>query len=106
VQDNYRIGADGTPGRQKVFFSGNESLAVGYSNPCIADSEGQAVADWLLRTANMMRRYKVRNRCDPAVEIGDTLRIADAYGNDGNAVVTGLNITFGQSLSATTEAIG
>lgn len=106
VQDNYRIGADGTPGRQKVFFSGNESLAVGYSNPCIADSEGQAVAEWLLRTANMMRRYKVRNRCDPAVEIGDTLRIADAYGNDGNAVVTGLNITFGQSLSATTEAIG
>ncbi len=106
VQDQFRVGTDGTPGRQKVFYSGNENLAIGYSNPCIADSEGQAVADWLLRTANMMRRYRVKNRCDPAVEIGDTLRIADAYGNDGNAVVTGLDITFGQSLSATTEAIG
>lgn len=106
VQDDYRIGTDGTPGRQKVFYSGDEALAAGYSNPCIADSEGQEVADWLLQTANMMRRYKVKNRCDPAVEIGDTLRIADAYGNNGNAVVTGLNIRFGQSLSATTEAIG
>lgn len=106
VQDQFRVGTDGTPGRQKVFYSGDESLAVGYSNPCIADSEGQAVADWLLKTANMMRRYKVKNRCDPAVEIGDTLRLADAYGNDGNAVVTGLDIRFGQSLSATTEAIG
>lgn len=106
VQDEFRIGSDGTPGRQKVFYSGDEARPVGYSNPCIADSEGQAVADWLLRTANMMRRYRVRNRCDPAVEIGDTLRIADAYGNDGNAVVTGLNIAFGRSLSATTEAIG
>lgn len=106
VQDEFRIGTDGTAGRQTAFYAGDEARPVGYFNPCIADSEGQAVADWLLVTANMMKRYRVRNRCDPAVEIGDTLRIADAYGNNGNAVVTGLDIRFGQSLSATTEAIG
>lgn len=106
VSDEFRIGKDGTPGRQVYFYSGDENRAVGYSNPCIADSEGQAVADWLLSAANSARKYKVQNRCDPAVEIGDTIRIADAYGNDGTAVVTGIDVRFGASLYARTEAVG
>lgn len=106
VSDDFRIGKDGTPGRQVYWYSGDEGRAVGYSNPCVTDSQGQAVADWLLRMANMSKRYKVKNRCDPAVEIGDTLNIADAYANHENAVVTGLDIRFGESLSAVTEAVG
>lgn len=106
VSDEFRIGKDGTPGRQVYFYSGDENRPVGYSNPCIADSEGQAVADWLLAAANSTRKYKVQNRCDPAVEIGDTLRIADAYGNDGTAVVTGIDVRFGASLYARTEGVG
>lgn len=106
VSDDFRIGKDGTPGRQVYWYSGDEGRATGYANPCVADSEGQAVADWLFRAANMRKTYKVKNRCDPAVEIGDTLNIADAYGNHENAVVTGLDIRFGSSLSATTEAVG
>lgn len=106
VADDFRIGKDGTPGRQVYFYSGDEGRAVGYSNPCITDSQGQAVADWLLRVSNMAKRYKVKNRCDPAAEIGDSLNIADAYANYENAVVTGLDIRFGSSLSAVTEAVG
>lgn len=106
VSDDFRIGTDGTPGRQVYFYSGDEGRATGYANPCVADSQGQAVADWLFTAANMRKKYKVRNRCDPAAEIGDTLNIADAYGNYENAVVTGLDIRFGSSLSATTEAVG
>lgn len=106
VSDDFRVGKDGTPGRQVYFYSGDESRAVGYANPCVADSEGQAVADWLFRAANMAKKYNVANRCDPAAEIGDTLVIADAYGNHEAAVVTGLDIRFGSSLMAKTEAVG
>lgn len=106
VSDEFRPGKDGTPGRQVYWYAGDEGRAKGYSNPCVADSEGQSVADWLFRVANMRKKYSVRNRCDPAAEIGDTLNIADAYGNHENAIVTGLDIRFGSSLMATTEAIG
>lgn len=75
-----------------------------YENPCVAAASGQAVADWLLVTANRRKKYAVKNRCDPAVEIGDTLVIADAFHNDDRAVVTGLDIEFDGGLSCVTEA--
>jgi hypothetical protein len=75
-----------------------------YENPCVAPGQGQAVADWLLETANRRKKYAVKNRCDPAVEIGDTLVIADAFHNDDRAVVTGLDIEFDGGLSCVTEA--
>ena len=106
VADDFRIGTDGTPGRRRTYIAGDEKRAVGYSNSCVADSEGQAVCEWLFAVSSMRKRYMVRNRCDPAVEIGDTLNIADAYGNRENALVTGLTITFGTGLAAETEAIG
>ncbi len=75
-----------------------------YENPCVAAESGQAVADWLLVTANRRKKYAVKNRCDPAVEIGDTLVIADAFHNDDRAVVTGLDIEFDGGLFCVTEA--
>ena len=75
-----------------------------YENPCVAAESGQAVADWLLVTANRRKKYAVKNRCDPAVEIGDTLVIADAFHNDDRAVVTGLDIEFDGGLVCVTEA--
>ena len=77
-----------------------------YENPCVAPGRGQAVADWLLTAANRRKKYAVKNRCDPAVEIGDTVRIADAFGNDDLAVVTGLDIVYDGGLYAVTEADG
>lgn len=106
VKDDFRAGKDGTPGRQVTYHTGSGEQIKGYANPCVADSEGQAVCDWLYAVCNMRKKYDVKNRCDPAVEIGDTLNIADAYGNRENAIVTGIDITFGHSLSAQTEATG
>ncbi|MBQ3860836.1 MAG: hypothetical protein II779_09920, partial [Clostridia bacterium] len=62
--------------------------------------------DWLLVMSNWRKQYAVKNRCDPAVEIGDTLEIADAFGNDGLALVTGIEISYDGVLSAVTEAAG
>lgn len=109
VQDEYRIGKDGTPGRQVSYYAGDNSEAAAqalFGNPCVADSAGQDVAEWLLARSRMRKRYAVKNRCDPAVEIGDTLRIDDIFGNRENAVITGLEIEYNGTLSAETEGIG
>lgn len=80
--------------------------SVSYSNPCVAPGYGWAVADWLLAVNNMAKLYAVKNRCDPAVEIGDTLKIADVFANDDRAIVTGLDVTYDGTLYAVTKAQG
>ena len=82
------------------------AFTASYENPCVAAERGQAVADWLLVTANRRKKYAVRNRCDPAVEIGDTLTIEDAFRGNGRAVVTGIDIFYDGTLYAVTEAVG
>lgn len=75
-----------------------------YENPCVLAANGQAVADWLLVMSNWRKQYAVKNRCDPAVELGDTLMIEDAFHNDNNAVVTGIEVSYDGTLSAVTSA--
>lgn len=75
-----------------------------YENPCVLATNGQAVADWLLSMSNWRKQYAVKNRCDPAVELGDTLMIEDAFHNDNNAVVTGVEVSYDGTLSAVTSA--
>ena len=92
-------------------YSSGESEDTGtntamYENPCIAPGKEQDVCDWLLTAANWRKKYAVKNRCDPAVEIGDILVIEDAFHNDDAAIVTGLDVTFDGVLSCVTEAEG
>lgn len=109
VQDEYRIGKEGTPGRQVSYYSGSQEVAAAqvlFGNSCVADSCGQAVADWLLAGSAMRKRYKVKNRCDPAVELGDVVRIDDIFGNRENALITGLEVRYDGTLYAVTEGVG
>lgn len=109
VQDDFRPGVDGTPGRQVSYYSGSQDVAAAqvlFGNSCVADSEGQAVADWLLKGSAMRKRYKVKNRCDPAVELGDAVRIDDIFGNRENALITGLEVRYDGTLYAVTEGVG
>lgn len=73
-------------------------------NPCVAATNGEAVAEWLLAAANWRKRYEVKNRCDPAVEIGDPIIIEDAFHNNDPAIVTGIDIKYNGALYATTSA--
>jgi hypothetical protein len=54
----------------------------------------------------MRKHYDVKNRCDPAVEIGDTVRIDDIFANRENAVITGIDVTYDGTLSAKTKGVG
>ena len=98
---------DGDPVEERYAagISDDEGSATAvYANPCVAPGRGQPVADWLLTAANRRKKYAVKNRCDPALEIGDTVKIADAFCNDDRAVVTGLDIVYDGALYAVTEA--
>ena len=107
VSNEYRVSAGGeSTGTNTTYSSGEGELFKSVSNPCVADENGQAVADWLLAGFKCRKRYAVKNRCDPAVEIGDTLKIWDIFDNRENAVVTGINLRFNGGLYAITEATG
>lgn len=89
-----------------IYTAGEGHLTETITNPCVAPSMGNQVAAWLLERLGRQKRYKVKCRCDPAVEIGDTVRIDDIFGNRGIAIVTALDISYNGSLSATMEAVG
>lgn len=88
---------------EKVYIAGSGDKVVSVRNPCVADENGQAVAEWLLAQYNRLKSYNVQNRCDLATEIGDTLNVADAYGQNANATVIGIEIRYNGGLSATTR---
>lgn len=108
VSSEYNLDSEGKP-VSTVYTAG--STAVGavmqsFSNPCVASSNGASCAAWLLAGLKMRKQYAVKNRCDPAVEIGDTVRIDDIFANRENAVVTGIEISYDGTLSAVTKGVG
>lgn len=108
VSNEYNLDAEGKP-IITVYTAG--SLGVGsvvqsFTNPCVSASNGAACAEWFLAGLKMRKQYAVKNRCDPAVEIGDTVRIDDIFANRENAVVTGIEIDYSGGLSAVTKGVG
>lgn len=104
LESDPETGGDVTETYHSGIADDSGAAVASYENPCVAPGQGQAVADWLLVMANRRKKYAVKNRCDPAVEIGDTLVIADAFHNDDRAVITGLDIEYDGGLSCVTEA--
>lgn len=94
-----------TYGGIRQFEAGDGSNIKEVSNPCVHDLNGVAVAKWLLECYKRRVRYKVKNRCDPAIEIGDTIRLDDTYGENLNAAVTGIELVYTGGMYANTEAI-
>ena len=92
--------------RSMTFVSGEGSYVKQVTNTSALSTNGQDVANWLLGAYKRRRKYRVKNRCDPAVEIGDTIKIVDAYGNNERVVVTGIEITYDGGLSAVTKGVG
>lgn len=108
VSSEYNLDAGGRPVRYTYTAGsvGVGAMTTSFSNPCVAPSNGAAAAAWLLEGLQRRKNYAVKNRCDPAVEIGDTLRIDDIFGNRETAVVTGIEIDYDGTLSAVTKGVG
>ena len=86
------------------YTAGTGTHVKTYANPCA--SEGQAVADWLLEANRRRLKYTPKNRGNPAVEVGDTLTIYNAYDEAADAVLLGQTLTYDGGLTAQTEAVG
>ena len=89
---------------EKTFISGEGTNIYRATNPCVYN--GQAVADWLLSIKRYRLQYDCISRGNPAVEVGDTITIYNAYDEPKNALVYEYEITFDGGLTEETKAIG
>lgn len=91
---------------EHVYTAGEGRREKSVDNPCVTAQNGAAVARWLLEQANRRVYYEKENRGNPAIEVADTLQIFDAYGENRNAVVTGVEFAFDGGMKALTKAVG
>lgn len=75
-------------------------------NPLVAPGAEQALADWLLARRREIYLYTVSERGNPAREIGDSVRIFDAYGEHRTALASKIELDFDGTLSGAMEAVG
>lgn len=106
VELNIKPNYSGADRNKYIYRAGDGVIVKAYNNSCVPPSRGAEVAQWLLQQYNRVKRYNVQNRCDPAVEIGDTINIADIYSQHGNAVVTGVEIKYNGGLSSIVKGVG
>lgn len=104
--DVVELSAASDGGDTVVYTAGSGRNRMSVTNNCVAPAAGADVAAWMLTMANRRKRYSVRNRCDPSVDIGDTIRIHDIYKHIGAATVTSYEITYNGGLSAVTGGVG
>lgn len=89
-----------------VYTAGIGKREKTFDNPCVVAENGQAVANWFFTQCNKRVQYDKPNRGNPAIEIGDTLQIFDAYGENRNGVVIDQQFNFGDDFAAKTKAVG
>jgi hypothetical protein len=88
---------------EDVGIDEQEHIAA-YTNPVAVD--GQAAADWLLSIVQRRLTYTLGERGNPSREIGDTVVICDAYGENRPALITKEAYVFDGGLSCDTQAVG
>lgn len=65
-----------------------------------------AVANWVLQEKNYRAIYSVDWRGNPAYEMNDIVDIENSFGDNKNAIITGINLHYEGYLSGTLEARG
>ncbi len=84
--------------------SGEGTNTVSISNPCVV--EGQDVADWLLSVRQRRLYFDCDSRGNPAVEVGDTITIYNAYDESALGTVETTELKYDGGLTETTTALG
>ena len=89
-----------------VYSYGDGDNEIEIKNPCVAPEQAETVAQWLHGCYAHRVLYKSKTRGDPAVEIGDTVEIADTFGDPGLSVVTELTMQYNGGLNITVGGVG
>lgn len=87
------------------YTSGTGSAAKAISNPCVPSSRATAVAAWLETQLGRREKYTADYRCNPAIEIGDTIQIYDKSGSAALATVCGISVEYDGGLKSTLTCV-
>lgn len=94
------------PPVENQFVAGSGPNVWQVSNPLVVPGIGDTVAAWLLAMKQLRMSYKLDTRGNPAIELGDTVTVYNAYGEAGDAVVTALTLEYAGGISERLEGIG
>lgn len=85
-------------------LEGNPESIITVDNPLIRADFAQDFAEWMLSTIQKRVSYSLSERANPAREIGDTIKIYDAYNENRDAIVIKEEYNFDGTLKGSTEA--
>ena len=87
------------------YSSGSGSPAKDLSNSCVPSDRAAAVAAWLKKQLDRRETYSVEYRCNPAIEVGDTVLIYKKDGTSTLASVTDISIDYDGGLKSTMTCV-
>lgn len=83
--------------------SGEVELVKSISNPLINDLT--AYANFALAWVQHRTEFDIRYRGNPLLELGDTLKVYDVFGVNGNALAYDMQLNFNGGLNGSIKAI-
>lgn len=95
------------PETQDIYYGGSGLYYREIENDCIYDTYdgGQNVANWLLQQAERRIYFDIKTRGNPAIELGDTVRIVTEEGTAYIAVVYSQEFEYNGGLSCRMKAV-
>ena len=93
------------PATENIYYGGSGLYYRELENDCVYASNGQAVANWLLDQFSRRVYFEAETRGNPAIELGDTIRILTSDGTIHLAVVYHQVFEYDGGLRATIEAV-
>ena len=102
---------NGMAGTETIFRAENRNgwepeQAVYMDNPLVTNTTAQAVAAWLLETAQLQYGYALEEQGNPFKDVADRETIYDAYQENREAIITKLEYQFDGGLSCSSQATG
>lgn len=95
------------PETENIYFGGSGLYYREMENDCVYTGNGQAVANWILEQAKRRIYFEMKTRGNPALELGDTVRIVTQDGTAYLAVVYSQDFEYGEGggLSCVMKAV-
>jgi hypothetical protein len=93
------------PATENIYWGGSGLYYREMENDCVYTGNGQNVANWLLHQASRRVYFEVKTRGNPALELGDTVRIITRDGTAYLAVVYSQDFVYDGGLSCTLKAV-
>lgn len=100
VKDEYT-----DPQTSNTYYGGSGLYYRELQNNCVNSSNGTSVAEWLLRQYGRRVYFEIETRGNPALELGDTIRITTLDGMRYIAVIYEQLFEYGDSLKCTIKAV-